>query len=511
MSSYQLVRSPIDALRGVILGGGTSLLAFGLNTLVSEALYPSVLPLYFGAVVITAWYGGTVAALTCMLVSMPGVVLLVEPRYQLAGHGNEDVLRIFLFGVVSSMVILLDFYRRRDGFLTKQSREELAKHSARHRLAINVGRMGTWEWDIKTRRITWSGEAAEMHGAGEGVRGASPIGFLQSIHPEDREATQLAIARSLQQQMPDIDMEYRAMLPNGETRWIEGKGRVQRDRFGNPTGVVGVVRDITARKQAEIELLEYAERLRLANTVKDEFLGMVSHELRNPITAVLTGARILRRRYDTLDPATREEVLNDVAYEAERLQLIVENLLSLARDQFGAGTEPEPVSVNRAVEAALSRARRARPAREYVFSRNGDTYASIVPLYLDLVLRNLLDNADKYSPARQPIELAARQDDDFVLISVRDHGPGVGDEERERLFDRFYRAPDATGVYGAGIGLTVCQRLLQNQGGEISCDNATGGGLIVEVRVPACDMDDIDEIDVQPQLAEGHASEPVSG
>jgi signal transduction histidine kinase len=142
------------------------------------------------------------------------------------------------------------------------------------------------------------------------------------------------------------------------------------------------------------------------------------------------------------------------------------------------------------VRTALERAQRARPNRLYSYDSAGETFAAIVPLYLDLVMRNLLDNADKYSPLDAPIEVSAETSGDYVVISVRDHGPGVSEELRERLFDRFYRAPGAAGVYGAGIGLAVCKRLLENQGGDISCENANGGGLIVHVRIPAIELED---------------------
>jgi K+-sensing histidine kinase KdpD len=218
---------------------------------------------------------------------------------------------------------------------------------------------------------------------------------------------------------------------------------------------------------------------------------MVSHELRNPITTIYTGARILLKRFDTLDETARNEVLIDVEQEAERLQLIVENLLALAREEFAPKAEPEPVSVNRTIEAAVSRVKKAKPSRKINFSRNGEAYASIVPIYLDLVLRNLLDNADKYSPRDAPIELAASQDTDSVIISVRDHGPGVSEEALARLFERFYREPTVASVSGAGIGLTVCQRLLENQGGTIACDNHPEGGFRCEVRLPAYSIESL--------------------
>lgn len=492
MTKYDVIGPPARAWRLVATGAGFALAAWGLNYIVSETLEPSFLPLFFAAVVVATWYAGTLSGIVAISICLPGILFFGEPAYEFSWKGDDDLLRMLLFTIVSAMVIAIDNSRRTQIIRNAETQASLRENQGRLQLALNAGRMGTWEWNIPAMKTLWSAEAETMHGLTPGTFGGTPAHFLFAVHPDDREATQLAIARSLASGAPDIDLEYRTIVPTGEVRWIAAKGGVQRGLANAPLLVVGVVWDITDRKRAEIALQENAEELRRANAVKDEFLGMVSHELRNPITAIYTGARLLQARYDTVDETSRAEVLSDVEHEAERLHLIVENLLALAREEFAPMAEREPVSINRTIEAAVSRVRKARPGRKFVFNQNGESYAMVVPIYLDLVLRNLIDNADKYSPVGQPIELSAGQDNGDVLISVRDHGPGVSEEDRDRMFERFYRAPGVRSVSGAGIGLTVCQRLVENQGGTIAAANDPEGGLRIEVRVPAFKIDELD-------------------
>jgi PAS domain S-box-containing protein len=235
------------------------------------------------------------------------------------------------------------------------------------------------------------------------------------------------------------------------------------------------------------ESQETQEKLRKANAVKDEFLGMVSHELRTPVTTMYSGARLLLARFDELDDDVKRDVIRDVENESERLQLIIENLLALARQEEGHKMQPEPVSVKRAVDTALRRVSKQRPARRMEWeSGEQPNYVSCVPIYLDLILRNVIDNADKYSPPDRPIEVRTESQNGVVLIKVRDHGPGVPEAEAEKIFDRFYRAAQTSkGTSGAGIGLAVCRRLAETQGGTIDMRNADGGGLEITVCLPA--------------------------
>jgi K+-sensing histidine kinase KdpD len=239
-----------------------------------------------------------------------------------------------------------------------------------------------------------------------------------------------------------------------------------------------------ARLYSESQRIQ--EELRLANEAKDEFLGLVSHELRTPITTIYGGARLMRSRGDNLDPESKRGVLDDIEHESERLHRIVEDLLVLARVELGQEVITEPVLVQRVAERTVSALSKRKAGRQIDLSMSTDlppVRASSV--YLEQILRNLVNNADKYSPADQPIDVQARQEEGEIVVSVLDRGPGIPPEELELIFERFYRSSGtAKQAGGAGIGLTVCKRLIEAQGGRIWAGARDGGGLKISFSLP---------------------------
>jgi PAS domain S-box-containing protein len=233
-------------------------------------------------------------------------------------------------------------------------------------------------------------------------------------------------------------------------------------------------------RKAQDELLK-------ANASKDEFLGLISHEMRTPMTTIHGGARLLRRRWDRIDEKSRDEVLNDIEQQAERLQRIVEDLLVLARVELGEVIETEPVLVQRLVDQTITAYSKRRPNRRIELYEDPDTLpVNGSQIYLEQVLLNLVNNADKYSPVDQPIEVHTEMRGDQVVISVLDRGPGIPAEEMDRIFERFFRSPGTAGrASGAGIGLTVCKRLIEAQNGTIWAEPRDGGGLVVSFSLPA--------------------------
>jgi GAF domain-containing protein len=231
------------------------------------------------------------------------------------------------------------------------------------------------------------------------------------------------------------------------------------------------------------------DALRVALEAKDEFLGVMSHELRTPITAIYGGARVLRSRAERLDEESKSRLMEDIEQESERLFRMVENLLVLSRLELGQEVSTEPVLVQRLITKLTSSFKQRRPSRPVVVTAGDDLPpVAAEPHYLEQILRNLLSNADKYSPAERPIEVEAKAGDDRVAeISVLDRGAGIAPDEIDLIFDRFYRSDrTATQAAGIGLGLTVCKRLAEAQAGRIWARPREGGGLQVGITLPLC-------------------------
>ena len=233
----------------------------------------------------------------------------------------------------------------------------------------------------------------------------------------------------------------------------------------------------------------YAEARR-ANEAKDEFLGLMSHELRTPITVIHGGARVLKSRGETIGAETSAGILDDIEREANRLSRMLENLLTLSRAELYSEISVEPVLLQRVLPRFLETLDGGRD-RELTFRAEGEPPAvSGEPGYIEHVVRNLVNNAVKYSPAGAPIEVVLTEDKTGACVSVLDRGFGVAEGEAARIFERFYRS-DRTAklASGAGLGLAVCKRLVEAMDGEVWARPRDGGGLEVGFRLPAYRME----------------------
>ncbi len=223
------------------------------------------------------------------------------------------------------------------------------------------------------------------------------------------------------------------------------------------------------------------EDLRSANRAKDEFLGIISHELRTPVTTIYGGARLLHSRWSSLDAESLDHLVQDLESESERLYRLIENLLVLGRLELGAEVPTQPVAVKPMVQKLLTTFSRRRANREVRVRVDDEVdVVEAEPTYLDQILYNLLTNADKYAPAEQPIDIEATLADDGFVFRVMDRGPGIPQEDRGRVFESFYRSKaNPRGAPGKGVGLAVCKRLVEAMGGQIWIAEREGGGLEV--------------------------------
>lgn len=226
-----------------------------------------------------------------------------------------------------------------------------------------------------------------------------------------------------------------------------------------------------ALEQRNAELARANAELQQLDQMKSDFVALVSHELRAPLTALNGGLELALQQADALPPAARR-TLEVMSRESERLTRFVQTILDLSRLEAGKLTLTlGPVAVlpllQRAAEAALSAPNGHRPVR-------WDVPRDLPPLwadetYLEEIIRNLVRNADKYSLPGQPICIAARVSDSHIHLSVTDYGPGIPAEMQGRVFERFYRGQGGeSAAPGWGLGLYFARKLTEAQGGQLS-------------------------------------------
>lgn len=249
-----------------------------------------------------------------------------------------------------------------------------------------------------------------------------------------------------------------------------------------------------ARQQMLLERIAAdRERLEQAVHAKDEFLQIVSHELKTPITTIRGNAQILRSGDATMTADDRQSALCDIEFESLRLSRILDNLLLLARPELGGIAEAEPCELNRVIERTAHEHQQQFPERPIVFAFEtaGLTLVDCVETYAEQILQNLLGNAEKYSPLGSPITLAVAERHGMAYVTVLDLGKGFTAEEAMHVFETYYRVGDERKQeQGLGIGLAVCKRLVEVMGGSIWAATRTDGGAEVGFSLPLSAVDE---------------------
>jgi signal transduction histidine kinase len=248
------------------------------------------------------------------------------------------------------------------------------------------------------------------------------------------------------------------------------------------------------QRTAEREQALTAERAARAEAeaavaARDEFLSIAAHELKTPITSLRGFAQLAHRqlrRTGQVDPERLELALTQIERQSERLTRLINQLLDLTRLDAGRLTlTKQPADVDGLVDEVVTAFRQVHPQREFRFEERRNVRAVVDGLRLEQVVTNLLDNAVKFSPASSPIEVAVRSEGPAaVQIAVRDHGPGIPADDRDRVFERFYRGQASKESAGLGLGLAISQEIILLHGGQIFCELPTDGGTRFVVQVP---------------------------
>jgi two-component system sensor histidine kinase MprB len=201
-----------------------------------------------------------------------------------------------------------------------------------------------------------------------------------------------------------------------------------------------------------------------------------SHELRTPLTSLRTNIEVLASERE-LPPGERERLLSDVVEQLGEMTNLISELIELARGEQPPG-ELEDVRLDLVAADAIERTRRNRPGVSF----KADLRESLVhgvPATIDRAVGNLLDNAAKWSPPGGEVEIAVRDGE----VIVRDHGPGIDEEDLPYVFDRFYRARSARGLPGSGLGLAIVRQVAEAHGGSVVAERPEGGGTLMRLRL----------------------------
>jgi PAS domain S-box-containing protein len=265
-----------------------------------------------------------------------------------------------------------------------------------------------------------------------------------------------------------------AIRRDGSERWIRYTSSPMPDRDGTAKAFVVVARDVTAELEAE--------------RMKGDFVATVSHELRTPLTPLKGFLQSLEQGLVEDSADARHEYYSIMLRQAERLERLIDDLLDVSRIDSGRlAIEPLALNLCDLVSEQVREAERQPMTRALdLVQPEGAVWVLADPLRVGQVLSNLLSNAMKYSPANTPIEVRVDPSGPQAVVSVHNEGEGIAVAERDRVFERFYRAE--TGLTskagGVGLGLYIARRLTEAMGGQLSLVTEAGKGCTFSFSLP---------------------------
>ena len=323
--------------------------------------------------------------------------------------------------------------------------------------------------------ISWNKGASRIYGYTADEVIGQPISIL--IPPERADELPSILSRLARGERIDHYLTKRARK-DGQILDISVTISPVQDETGTIIGASAIARDVTAQQDATTEALR----------IREEFISVAAHELRTPLTTLYARLQLIERRLGRteLDPTAVVRELTLVRQAADRLKALIDRLLDVSRIRSGQlQLEREPTDVAAMIESiALMLAetsgrkitlRSAPPLKNY--------RTAVDWVRLEEVVVNLIDNALKYSPSETAIDVELTSTPDAIRIGVRDRGPGIQIDERERIFEPFHRSP-TTGGPGVGLGLHIAREIVELHGGTLIVEAPEDGGSLFVVALP---------------------------
>ncbi|MGA7936939.1 MAG: ATP-binding protein [Kovacikia sp.] len=324
----------------------------------------------------------------------------------------------------------------------------------------------------------------------ERVLGYTPEDFIghplfHYIHPEDREAILTAFKTAMQTSGQTVLAEIKFRHQDGSWRIMEAIGK----QFTESTGATSVVinsRDITERKQVE-ETRKTLQKEKELNDLKSQFISMVSHEFRTPLSVIVLSSSLLERFFNVATQEKRQEYLTRIQAAAKHMTQLLDDVLFMGKTAAGKQEfKPAPLDLVQFCQEMLEEMQLAsNPQRAITFICPEVS----IPAYMDEgllrhILTNLLSNALKYSSAGTIVQFELTHDDVWATFQIQDQGIGISEEDQQHLFQSFHRGQNVGRISGTGLGLAIVQQSVHLHGGTINIQSKINVGTTFKVKLP---------------------------
>jgi signal transduction histidine kinase len=374
----------------------------------------------------------------------------------------------------------------------QQQQGVLRERDARINLAAESAELAFW--------VIYPDSSAWMSDKGRAIYGfdlKQPLNrdvICGRVHPDERAAVHAAFDRACATLGP-FESEHRLVLPYGKTRWVIVRGRCLQDEHGNLLELIGVTIDVSAQKQADLQLQLQREEMSHLNRVAlmGEMTASVAHELNQPLTAIANNASAARRFLErgNIDFALLQQLLQDMVADSQRAGEVIRGIRALV--QKDKHVVRSTLNLNAVIADTLRLVSSDILLRESVVTTEMDhnlPQVEAAPVQIQQVLLNLIMNAldavEVLPPAERRIVVSTRSlNGERAEVSVRDFGAGLPKDRPDKVFDHFF----STKQTGMGMGLTIVRSIIEMHGGRISAENASDCGACFSFQLPAARRD----------------------
>ena len=433
------------------------------------------------------------------VISLALLLLTVFLAWVIQGHVSRPIL--WLAGLTQEVSRTHDYSSRvalkradeigtlakgLNGMLESLQAQSLLRDQAEERLrfALETIHTGAWDLNLVDHTAFRSLEHDRIFGYAKLLPQWTYEMFLGHVVPDDRAVVDAKFSQAIAAQ-GDWNFECRIRRVDGEIRWIRAAGRHHAEAASGMIRMAGIVQDITEHKRADMELQALNQKLTAANKELESFSCSVAHDLRSPLRAIDGFSQALLEDYSASLDAQGREYLARAREGVQRMAQMIDDLLKLARLGY-APMVSQAVDLSVLAGEAAAELRKSQPGREAEFVLAPGLVAAGDPVLLRSVMRNLLDNAWKFT-AKKPrarIEFGAVEVDGARAFFVRDDGAGFDMAYAAKLFGTFQRLHTVTEFPGTGIGLATVQRIVQRHGGRVWAEGAVNRGATFYFTLP---------------------------
>jgi len=458
--------------------------------------------------------------LACGLTHLLDAIIFWFPLYRLSA------LIRFATGVLSWLTVYHLFKMLPSAFSLKSSaqleaevtqrikaEDELKLKNQQLNEAQEIARMGHWEWNVATNKVSWSDELFRVYGLPVSGEGVSYEKFLAYVHPDDLTNVDTLIKQAFAEKHFS-EYYHRIVTLDGHVKTLHARGEVITDENGEVIKMIGTGQDVTEQKKTEKELLIKTSELEIRNDELQRFAYVASHDLQEPLRKIKTYiSRLQTGHEDAINEPQREIYREKIVDAADRMQTLIEDILNYSRTSSDT-SHFEITDLNLVLKNVLADMEVIIETNKTIINANPLPIIEANNTQMGQVFQNLIGNAIKFrnkdvipqieirwesitgSQLKMESQIKAHYKfsgwdenkywsrEKFCKIIIADNGIGFEPKYAERIFEAFQRLTTRTKYEGSGIGLAICKKIVEHHHGLIKADSEPGKGSTFTIILP---------------------------